>query len=343
MKKILFFLLLLILFISPNTPAAAKPKTVDTDVYSLIASVNELRTSNGLPAYAVSPILMGTAQNHADYMSRNGVSHDEGGITFADRLANAGYPMGVFRSENISAGMNQSVQDTVLQWQGDDLHWHTMMSPDLMEIGAGVTVVNGYAYYVIDCATPLGGKPPVNTAAPGETRVVAPVYVGPPLARTVVPSTPNAEGKLIHVVGPGETLWLIAVTYKKTVLEIRELNYMSDTDAIYPGEKLLIAKNMIVTPAPLVLESVTPAASSDANSIQPIDTTPTNPATATYGSFYTSTPLPTLALPTNLGPISTATATGPLAVNSNLLIVAVIIVAALVLSGVLVYSGREGK
>ena len=243
-RKLLFIVLLILLLVSV-TPVAAKPQKAP-DAFSLIAEVNALRTSYGLTPYTVSPILMGTAQNHAEYMSRNGVSHDEGGVTFADRLANAGYPLGVFRSENISAGMNQSVQDTVLQWQGDDLHWHTMMSPDLTEIGAGVAIVNGYVYYTIDCARPLGAKPPpVNTLAPGETRQpVATVYIGPPLARTVVPNTPNADGKLVHVVGPGETLWLIAVTYKVTVLQIRELNYMSDADAIYPGQKLLIRKGL---------------------------------------------------------------------------------------------------
>lgn len=341
MKKILFSITILIILILPITSVAAKPKAVDTDPYSMIAEVNALRASYGLPAYTVSPILMATAQQHSAFMSANGVSHEEGGITFADRLANAGYPLGVFRSENISAGMNQSVQATVLQWQGDDLHWHTMMSPDLTEIGAGVTVVNGYAYYVIDCATPLGAKPPaVNTAAPGETQqavAAAPVEIGPPLARTVVPSTPNADGRLVHVVGPGETLWLIAVTYKKTILEIRELNYMSDTDAIYPGEKLLIAKDVVVTPAPIIVATKTPSSFSD-----PVDeaTAPPDLPMPTFPPSYTRTPLPTLPLPTDLAPTDVP-ATAPLAVDASVLIVGAIVLAALVLAGVLVYSGRK--
>lgn len=327
------------------SPAAAKPQKAP-DAYSLIAAVNALRISYGLTPYNVNPILMGTAQSHAEYMSRNGVSHDEGGITFAERLGNAGYPLGVFRSENISAGMNQSVEATVLQWQGDDLHWHTMMSPDLTEIGAGVAIVNGYVYYTIDCATPLGAKPPpANTLAPGETRQpVATVYIGPPLARTVVPNTPNADGKLVHVVGPGETLWLIAVTYKVTILEIRELNYMSDTDAIYPGEKLLIHKGLAgaavavdASPSPLPTDKSTDEPTNE--SVIPAPDVPT----ATFAPAYTSTPLPTLPLPTPVTPTASpaVVARPAIAMDWSLIILIVIVLAALALAGMIVRTSRK--
>ena len=347
MRKILFSLVILIVLAAPVASVAAKPQPVVTDAYSLIAEVNALRTSYGLPAYDISPILMGTAQQHAEYMSVNGVSHyGYGGTRPYQRALNAGYPLagdlsqGGFMSENITAGGNKSVQQAVLEWQGDDPHWHTMMSADLMEIGAGVAIVNGYVYYVIDCARPLGAKPPaINTAAPGETQQpVATIYAGPPLARTVVPSTPNADGRLVHVVGPGETLWLIAVTYKKTVLEIRELNYMSDTDAIYPGEKLLIGKDIVVTVAPAVLETETPSSSS---SLAPETTATPSPdlSMPTFPPSYTRTPLPTLPLPTDLAPTNVPAA--PLGVDSSVLIVGVIVLAALMLAGVLVYAGRK--
>ncbi len=345
MKKLLSLIIFLIVLAAPLSSAAAKPKPVVTDAYSLIAEVNNLRASYGLPAYDVSPILMGTAQQHAEFMSVNGVSHiGYGGTRPYQRALNAGYPLagdlslGGFMSENITAGGDKSVQDAVLEWQGDQPHWHTMMSTDLMEIGAGVAIVDGYVYYVIDCARPLGAKSPqVNTPAPGETQqAVAPVEVGPPLARTVVPSTPNAEGKLIHVVGPGETLWLIAVTYKVTVLKIRELNYMSDTDAIYPGEKLLIGKDIIVTVAPAVTESETP---SSASSIE-VAPAASDVPTATFVPSYTRTPLPTLPLPTDLA--STDTPAAPQALNLSMVIVGAILLAALVLAGILVYAGRQG-
>ncbi len=350
MKKILFPILILTIFLSPITSVVAKPQAADTDAYSLIAEVNALRVSNGLPAYNVNPILMGIAQQHAEYMAANGVSHyGYGGTRPYQRALNAGYPLGGdlslggFMSENITAGGDKSVQQAVLEWQGDQPHWHTMMSTDLMEIGAGVAVVNGYVYYVIDCARPAGAKPPavVNTAAPGETqKPIATVYVGPPLARTVVPSTPNAEGRLVHTVGPGETLWLIAVTYKVTLLEIRELNYMSETDAIYPGEKLLIAKDLAVTPAPFVAETATLSALSTLDIV--LDTVEPDLPMPTFPPSYTSTPLPTLPLPADLSPTAVPLAAAPFAVDTTLLIVVVILIAALVLAGVLVFAGRKG-
>ena len=336
-KKSLFLFIFISLTLSV-TPVAAKPAMVVTDAYSLIAEVNNLRTSNGLPAYAVSAILMATAQGQAEYMSINGVSHvGPGGTRPYERVLNAGYPLagdlslGGFMSENITAGGNKSVQDAVLEWQGDTPHWTTMMSPDLMEIGAGVAIVDGYVYYVIDCARPLGGRPP--TLAPGETaQPIVSMYVGPPLARTVIPNTPNADGKLVHVVKPGETLWLIAVTYQVTVLQIRELNYMSDTDDIYPSEKLLIRKGQVgATAAPDADVSATPTALTDDPPLLP---------TVTFAPVYTPTPLPTLPLPTEVAPTRVPALTA-LASNGNLPILAVIVLAALILAAVLVRAGRR--
>ena len=62
-------------------------------VFDLIAEVNKLRAANGLPAYTVSPILMGTAQAQADYMAAIGsITHTgPGGIQVTQRLLNAIY------------------------------------------------------------------------------------------------------------------------------------------------------------------------------------------------------------------------------------------------------------
>jgi len=240
-------------------PAQAAPRQVDTDPYSLIAAVNALRAANGLPPYAVSPILMATAQQHAEFMSVNGVSHTGyGGTRPFQRALNAGYPLagdlslGGFFSENITAGSDKSVQDAVTEWQGDAPHLNTMLSPNNQEIGAGVVIVDGYVYYVIDCARPTsGGGAVIAPTLPGGTPGVLPTFAPvAPLASTIFPATPLADGNLYHVVRPGETLWLIAITYGLRVAEIRQLNGMSETDAIYPSEKLLIRKTTgTLTPA----------------------------------------------------------------------------------------------
>ena len=157
MKKILFLMILLIVIAAPVASVAAKPARIVTDTSSLIAAVNALRAANGLPAYSVNDILMGTAQGQADFMSVNGVSHyGYGGTRPYQRVLDAGYPLagdlsqGGFMSENIWAGLNLSVPEVIVNWQGDAAHLNTMLSPNLQEIGAGVTLVGDYVYYVID-------------------------------------------------------------------------------------------------------------------------------------------------------------------------------------------------
>ena len=164
MKRALVIICIL-LFIVTNSPVLAmtpsEPAKVDMDPYSLIDQVNALRAANGLAPYSVNPILMSIAQSHAGFMAAAGVSHyGVGGSRPFERALAAGYPLagdltqgGLF-SENITAGINKSTTDAVTEWQGDAPHLNTMLSPSLTEIGAGVVVVEGYAYYVIDCGLP---------------------------------------------------------------------------------------------------------------------------------------------------------------------------------------------
>jgi LysM repeat protein len=348
MKKILFLMMLLIVVAAPLSSVAAKPARVVTDAFSLIVEVNAFRMANGLPAYAISSILMGTAQQHAEFMSVNGVSHiGYSGTRPYQRALTAGYPLagdlslGGFISENITAGNNKSVQQAVLDWQGDDPHLHTMLSADLMEIGAGVAIVDGYVYYVIDCARPTGSKQPQNnTPVPGETKVV--INVGPPLARTVIPNTPDVDGRLYHIVGPGETLWLIAISYGVKIAEIRQLNYMTDSEAIYPGDKLLIRNDAVLqgqevsdTPAPATPELATPSK--------------TPWATFTHlPTLEQARPSETLQDTTEAAPLTpylTATLMGvPAAAASpdaSIVVLGAIVLAALVLAGVLARAGRQ--
>lgn len=312
MRKIAaIFLLAIIGLLAATNVRAESPAAITesrlgvvTDAYSLIAEVNALRAANGLPAYTANSILMGIAQQHAEFMAANGVSHiGYGGTRPFQRALNAGYPLagdlslGGFISENITAGNNKSVQDAVLQWQGDAPHLNTMLSPNLTEIGAGVAIVNGYVYYVIDAARPTASGQPqvINTLAPGQTPPTLVVYA-PPLASTAIPNTPLPDGAIYHIVQPGETLWLIAITYNMKVADIRQLNGMSETEAIYPNEKLLLVKGSGIAPtlgtAPGTDEGPTPT----------ILFTPSPSATLQPLSFVEGLPTLTLAPSTTATP-----------------------------------------
>ena len=300
------FTILRVGFAAPET--AARPQVV-SDPYSLIAEVNALRAANGLPPYTINPILMGIAQQHAEYMAVNGASHiGYSGTRPYQRALNAGYPLagdlslGGFISENITAGNNKSVQDAVRQWQGDAPHLNTMLSPNLTEIGAGVVIVNGYVYYVIDAARPTANGQPqvISTLAPGEPPAT-PVVYAPPLASTAFPNTPMPDGTIYHIVQPGETLWLIAITYNLKVADIRQLNGMSADEAIYPNERLLLVKGtgIAATPEP-VLPTPTAFATPEPSPTLPA---PTIPEAAAPTPASTVTPEPLLVITREDGPL----------------------------------------
>ena len=234
----------------------------------MIAAVNAFRAEKGLPAYTINPILMAVAQQHAQYMSVAGVTHygADGSSPWQRGLA-AGYPLagdltrGGFYSENITAGGGMTVEDAVKSWQGDDPHLLTMLSPSLTEIGAGVVSVGAYVYYVIDCARPTTSRQPQSyTPGPGGIAAAAGTAAAAPLVfNTLIPATPLANGKVYHIVKPGETLWLIAVSYGVKIIELRRWNNLAENQNIYPGNKLFVRQIDTATPpVPTLTATVTP-------------------------------------------------------------------------------------
>jgi LysM repeat protein len=232
--------------------------------YDLINAVNALRAAYGLPAYSINTILMSTAQNQADFMAVTGnVTHSgPGGISFTDRLLAAGYPLagdlsaGGFRAENITSGNESMPAHAAIDgWMGDAPHQNTMLSPNLTEIGAGVAVLNGRVYYVIDCALPTtSGVPQASTQIVGSGSAIPAVEAA--VIYPVVLSTPNPDGDVIHEVQSGQTLWQLAISYGVKIDDIKQLNNLFDNN-IFPGDKLLIKKDAAPTATPPT-QSATP-------------------------------------------------------------------------------------
>ncbi len=292
MKKpsLLLLLVVVLTFFAPAAHAkpAQKNSSVDTDVYSLIAQVNALRAANGLAPYAINATLMGIAQSHAGFMAANGVSHyGVGGSRPFERALAAGYPLagdltqGGFFSENITAGINKSAADAVLEWQGDAPHLNTMLSASLTEIGAGVVLIEDYVYFVIDCGKPTSSGSP-QVIPTGMAEVISNVPVNPVVVKTIIPNTPDATGLTNHIVKAGETLWLIAISYGIKIDDIKDANYFVADGEIYPGQKLAIP----VTPRP----TETPFFPTQT---VPPSTTPDVQATVIAGIFSSLTPSPT--------------------------------------------------
>jgi LysM repeat protein len=302
--------------------------------FDLINAVNALRASYGLAPYSISPILMFTAQSQAEFMAATGdVSHTGfGGSSLTDRLLAAGYPLagdlslGGFRAENITSGKDdRSAQSAVDGWTGDALHLDTMVSPNLSEIGAGVAIANGRVYYVIDAALPITGP-----ALPASTIIAGSVPTSPPPETSIsaaVISTPNLEGDVIHEVQVGQSLWQIAIAYEVTIDEIKRLNNIVD-DSIYPGSKLLIKTDGVVTVMTTV--SVTAVQASSPTAMLASTVSPATSAsleTPVSGTFTPSAIAETIAVD-----------------NTSIMRMAIgIIVLALLGGGVFTWLGRTKK
>ncbi len=254
----------------------------------LVNAVNALRASYGLAPYSINSILMYTAQGQADFLAATGsMTHSGlGGISVTERLLAAGYPLagdlllGGFRSENITGGAeSMSAQAAVNSWTGDSLHLNTMTSPNLTEIGAGVSVNGGKVYYVIDCARPTtSGVPQPAATSTGGGSTVPTRDPNEGIIIPVAPSTPNADGDVIHEVKAGQTLWQIAIAYKVKIDEIKSMNSLLGND-IYPGNRLLIKRGVTVPTASLT-ETPTQAATLT-STIAPISAAPTTGVTLT--------------------------------------------------------------
>jgi len=288
-RKAILWLAFLLIFAGSLLPlgSISAKSDVQSNSSDLIAAVNSLRINNGLPPYNTNPILMQIAQAHADYMAAIGsVTHyGPNGERPFQRALNAGYPvagdlsLGGFFSENILAGQF-TAERAVEIWQGDAPHLNTMLSPNLQDIGAGVTKVGDFIYYVIDAGlasnVPIKYTPEVPVGTPGTPNTSQ--FIIP-----VVTSTPDESGLVYHEVQSGQSLWAIAIAYGTKIDEIRRLNNLQSGAPIYPGDKLLILRDVISTPGEVVNTATL--------TIRPtVSNTPKTPTQHTPNDILTSTP-----------------------------------------------------
>jgi len=262
-------------------PKVAQAQPAIQSGSDLLAAVNSLRTSYGLPAYAANPILMQIAQAQADYIAATNGAYGHvgpGGTTPKDRALAAGYPAFLF-SENWVGGSGLSPAGAVGIWQGDSEHLGTMLSANLVDAGAGVSRSGGTVYYILDAGAagaPSAGTLTVGTLLAPGTPIVSQYSV------PVTINTPDADGLVYHEVAYGQALWSIAIAYGTTMKAIQQLNNLGSTDIIYVGQKLLVLKGPTPMPA-------TPTAVSSQTMV-PIPVTPAEiAATETFVSFTNST------------------------------------------------------
>ncbi len=259
-------LLLLVLLAGLSAPAlearAAQPQAPAQEVsaYQLIVAMNNLRMSYGLPALIEDPIIDAVAQATAATMAANEMSWHIGNVS--GRLAAAGYGGGakVWATENFAMG-NLSLDEIMVIWS-DESHMLPAVIPSYCHVGAGTAVSpNGYTYYVLQAAytaanscgpytsaggsaTQASGGTPASGASSGVPQYISPVKL----------ATPDADGKIYHIVQAGQSLWAIAIAYKVTIKDLQTWNNLPKDSKLQIGQKLFIPNSNTAgyaTPTPL--------------------------------------------------------------------------------------------
>jgi LysM repeat protein len=218
-------------------------KSGDVSAYDLILAMNTLRVSNGLPALKEDAIIDAVAQATAETMAANQMSGHIGNVR--GRIAAAGYGRGgtVWATENFAMGYTMSIDEIMVVWS-DAEHMLPATVPAYCNVGAGVAKAsNGMTYYILQAAYTSDNacgdytSPPLGTLAPGETRAPNPV------SQLIIPvkvATPDADGKIYHVVEAGQSFWAIAVAYHITIHDLEFWNNLSRDSGLQIGQRLFI-------------------------------------------------------------------------------------------------------
>lgn len=283
MRRICLLIPLLILVVSgfPQKSVSAQAGSPG----ELIDLVNEVRVSYGQAPFSVNSALMSSAQAHADYMAATGiVSHTGiGGSDPTSRAYAAGYGNGmtVYVSENISGGMNQSLEDIVNGVWSDDAHMRTMVDPEFLEIGAGTSFgANGWAYYVIETGfvSTVPAPPSALAAAWTPTPGTPQAGIKPSSTPNVAPvkkAKPEEDGSVVHVVEKGQAVWSIAMAYGVSEQDIINLNNLPAEPVIQIGQKLIVKPPYTPTPTPTASNTPFPPTPTPTRTFAPITPGPT--------------------------------------------------------------------
>lgn len=239
-----------------------------TNPSQIITAINNYRQQNGLNQLSTNNTLMALAQGQSDYQASIGTyTHTgPGGTSPKDRAYAAGYGNGntIILSEIVYQGYNATVNDAITWWKGSSIHNQVMLDSRYVEIGAGVTTSGDYTYFTAEIAW-VSGYPAAtqdgtndNQDAGEEQQDDSYYYVSP-----IIKSTPRADGKIIHIVQPGQDPWSIAAVYEVDFYTLLTENGLGPNSLVFPGDEILIPtnSNLTKTPDPTLLTQTNPSPS----------------------------------------------------------------------------------
>jgi uncharacterized protein YkwD/LysM repeat protein len=215
---------------------SAIPTGTTVTAQGIIDAFNAIRRRQNMRSLVVDPILMGLAQQTADIMAINGMSGHIGGVR--DRAIASGYGAGdiPWVTENFAIGP-MSLEELMASWsdadhmRGANNHWYA-------HAGVGIAENNGDVYYIF-----IAGYTSNRIYKPGATALPGQVLTAP-ISQVMFPVTkvtPGADGRIIHTVKHGQTLWAIAIAYGTHILDIQRANGMTaDQVNLSEGQQLVI-------------------------------------------------------------------------------------------------------
>lgn len=208
----------------------AAPQSTAAEMMDL---VNQFRVENGLPPFQYNSALAFAAQSHANWMGETATfSHTgDGGSTPQTRANDAGYNGWV--SENIVGGSNMSARGGLIWWRNSPVHYNTLVSTRYTQAGTGFAVTaNGQNMYVLVVGVPSNAPPATNTTPDNSA---APLIITP-----ITLAEPNEDGSIIHVLQPGQSLWMVAAYYDADLDYLYQINALSEDDVVQPGDEIYV-------------------------------------------------------------------------------------------------------
>lgn len=214
--------------VAPQIPTASE----------LIDALNTLRAANGRSPFTPNSILMGIAQEQAEYNLAIRMMTDTSadGLRPYQRALLAGYAvagdisLGGFFTELLYAGRNTSAEEALIWWNNDPPHQAMLLSNVFLDVGTGIATSDGTSYFVLVAGKSTGGAP-VPFIPP-------PTYKTP--VATKVPNTPNADGSIVYIVQRNDTALGIAIAYGTSLDKLLILNGLTEKSIIYPDQQIII-------------------------------------------------------------------------------------------------------
>ena len=240
------------LFIPASQPVEAQAGTA----YEVQVEINNLRAANGLSPLAENQYLNLAAQNHANWIATTGLGGHtgEGGSDAQARALAVGYGEGaqVWVTENWARGSELTAYDCVhTMWKPSAAHIDNMLTTWHNEFGAGVAIDSaGFTVYVVNFGHVTGSSIPSQSV----NVPTGPTATSAPLIQPVTTSTPKGDGTVVHVVQFGQSLWAISDAYEIPMADLLALNGLTEEDAIFPNQQLLIVRGSGETPEPTPTE-----------------------------------------------------------------------------------------